>query len=70
MTIRNTRNKKQFEISKEEYENLIVAKGMSHKYEIVDDSLPGEIKSLRSELAKKKLPIEKPIKKGKIIEEK
>jgi len=50
-------NKKgaEFDITQEEWQTAIVAKGNAHKYRIVEDDAPVEVKQLRAEKEKKKL---------------
>lgn len=47
MTIENRKTKKRFDISKEEWDNVFVAKALDYKYNIVNESLPVEIKRMR-----------------------
>lgn len=53
MIIKNKKTDQKFPCTQEEYEN-IVAKGLSGKYEIVEDSKPVELKRLSVEVHKKK----------------
>lgn len=47
MTIENKKGKR-FEISEDEWRNVIVAQGNDYKYKIVNDNTPIEIKQLRA----------------------
>lgn len=47
MTIENVKSKQRFEISEDEWRDVIVRQGNDYKYHIVNDSTPIEIKQLR-----------------------
>lgn len=41
-------------VTQDDYDNLIVAKGHAHKYRIVEDDAPIEVKQMRKEKFEKK----------------
>lgn len=53
LKIRNKKSGREFETTREEYDRLIANEGQSHKYEILDDGTPFEIKRMKAEKQKK-----------------
>jgi hypothetical protein len=54
MVVRNKATGQKITTSTHEWETNIVAKGNDHKYEIIEDGKPIELKKLRVELIEKK----------------
>jgi hypothetical protein len=54
MVVRNKATGQKITTSMHEWETNIVAKGNDHKYEIIEDGKPIELKKLRVELIEKK----------------
>ena len=54
MVIKNRKTGQKFEVSAMDFENKIVAKGLSGKYDVVEDNKPLELKQLSVEFHKKK----------------
>jgi hypothetical protein len=62
MKIQNVKSKLEFDITEDEWNDVFVAKGNDHKYIIVDEKMPIEIKQLK---ANKKEPIKLELKQKK-----
>lgn len=54
MKIRNKRSGREFEIKRDEWENVFVAKGNAENYEIIEDEAPLEVRSMRAVIEIKK----------------
>lgn len=70
MKIRNRRTGVEYETTKAEYDRLIGSEGISHKYEVLDDGAPFEVKKMR-EKKLEKIPekiVKKEEEKGQVTE--
>lgn len=57
MKVQNIKSGDIFETSRAEFESTIVSQGLSHKYKVLDDGAPLEIKNMR-EKKTKEVPLE------------
>ncbi len=55
MIIKLLKTGRDLELTQHEYDTLIVAQGHAHKYRIVEDGAPIEVKQMRKEKFEKKI---------------